>query len=155
MKIYERQNKLKNSILYGLIVTTLFYLGCFSIKPIYNEEEKKIAEDATKKFHQLYNESKFTELYELTDQRARAVKKKEDFLKLIDYIFTNNGQNQNSTLIESKLVPHASFSEVQLLYKTSFEKSEQYEQFIWYVDDGKAGLFSYGVTSINQPKLTE
>lgn len=151
MKIDERQNKLKNLIFYGLIVTTLFHLGCFSIKPIYNEEEKKIAEDATKQFQQLYNEGKFSELYELTDLRARITKKKEDFLKLVNYIFSSNGRNQKSTLVESKLVPHASFSEVQLLYKTNFEKNEQYEQFTWYVYDGKAGLFSYGVTNMNQP----
>lgn len=145
MKIENRQDRLKIIILCSLIVTGFLYSGCISIKPVYNEEERKIAETATKKFQQLYNEQKFEELYDLTDQRARATKKKEDFLKLMNIGFSSNGQNKKSEIVDSKVIPHASFSEVQLLYKTSFEKSEQYEQFTWYVEDGKAGLFSYSI----------
>lgn len=89
-------------------------------------------------------------MYELTDQRARATKKKEDFLELLNFVFSSNGQNKKSEIVDSRVIPHASFSEVQLLYKTSFEKSEQYEEFTCYVDDGKVGLFSYKITNIKQ-----
>lgn len=137
----------KLTLLIGLMTVILTFFGCFSIKPIYHKEEKKLAENETKIFHQLYNEQKFEEIYELTDQRARVTKEKKDLLNLMNVVFTNHGRISSSEIIKAEVVPHASFSEVQLLYKTKFEKGEAYENFTWYVENGKAGLFSYSTGS--------
>lgn len=64
----------------------------------------------------------------------------------MNFVYSNYGVSKKSIIIDSKVIPRAAFSEVRLTYKTNFENGEQYEQFVWYVDDGRAGLFSYGIT---------
>lgn len=123
----------------------LIFSGCISIKPIYYEQEIKKADLAVGNFHQLLNEEKYEELYNLTDEGARAIKSKTAFLELMKQVHLQLGNVLNSTKTNEKATSQALSTKIELTYRTKFERSEQKEKFIWIVDDKGAGLFSYEI----------
>jgi hypothetical protein len=131
-------------LLYILIGATLSGLaGCLSIKPIYNKEEIKRAENATQGFHEMFDKEDYAGLYEITDPLAKAEKSKEKFLEIMKLVRSNLGKTVDRQLMSSNVVPKVGFNEVELVYECRFEKGKKIEKLVWYVRDGNAGLYSF------------
>ena len=123
-------------------------IACSCIKPVSYNEDKKIADEATRMFHNLLDDERYEDLYALTAEEARATKSKDVFIFIMRMVRTNFGKAQKITLIESKIVRRAGFTEVHLSYRTEYEKSDHPEDFVWYVKENKASLFSYHTDKI-------
>ena len=135
---------MKNKIKFLIFVSIISYsVSCISIKPIYNDEEIKTAEAAVKKFHQLLNEEKYEELYNMTDEQARATKSKDAFFQLMKNVHSQLGNVSSSEKINSTAKSQAASTVVEMIYQTKFENGEIKEKFVWIVSDDKAGLFSF------------
>lgn len=135
--------KIKNYFLF--ILLGVVFSGCISVEPIYYEQEIKTADEAVKKFHLLLNEENYEELYNLTDEQARAIKSKDDFVQVMKQIQLRFGKVLNSSKVNAQATSQASSTKVEMVYQTKFEGKEIKEKFVWIVAKKKAGLFSYEV----------
>lgn len=143
-------NKFKYELKYiNLLRSLLFFwclvvTACVSIKPIYYDDDKKVAEKHVEKFHQLLNEEKYDEIYNLFTQKVQTGQSKEQFVRALKNILAINGKVKNSKLIKSDVKPEASFRLVHMFYETEFEKGKQLEEFDCLVDGNNAIFDFYG-----------
>lgn len=128
--------------LFFLLVAAL-NLHCVSVTTISFAEDKKVAEESTLTFHQLLNEGKYDELYDLTDSRAKATKSKLGFINVMTQVRTQFGKLMDTSLVENSVISRADYREVHSVYRAQFENGIRLEKFVWYVNDRKAGLFMY------------
>lgn len=124
-------------------IATLLAAGCMNVSRISFDEDLKTATRGSDAFHKMFNEQKFDEIFNSTDERARQTKSKDALIALLSNLRNDRGPVMESGLTESKIEVRPSYREVHTTYRTKFEKVEAIEKFVWYVSDGKARLFSY------------
>lgn len=143
-------NKFRYEIKYiNLLLAILFFLcftstACISVKPIYYDDDKKVAEKHVEKFHQLLNEEKYDEIYNLFNKKMQTAQSKEQFTKALQNILAVNGKVKNSKLIKSEVKLVESVRLVHMFYETEFEKETRLEEFDCLVDGENAIFDFYG-----------
>lgn len=133
---------LRSAIL--LVIWCFLFNACVSIKPVYYDEDKKVAEKQVEKFHQLFNEEKYDEIYNMFTEKEQNQQSKEQFVTALKNILAIQGKVKNSKLVKSEVKPKASFRVVHMFYETEFEKGKQLEEFDWLVDGNDALVDFYG-----------
>ncbi len=114
----------------------------FKVSSVRHDQERAIAYEATDHFVSLFNDRKFEEIYEITDERAKATKSKAALVALLSGVHDNWGKIINLERADSSATLRDGYIEVTLPFKTKFERSENRMTFVWYVSNGKASLFS-------------
>jgi hypothetical protein len=122
----------------SLMVGCLSGLACFSVKPIYYADDKAVARKQVEKFHQLYNDGSYEQLYELLTKRVKNEVSKDDFVSNFSTLKTDNGQFIEATEVKSEVVPQAAVREVRIKYSSKFEKGWCDEGFAIFVDENDA-----------------
>lgn len=120
-----------------------FSVCCISVSQVKFEEDREAATFATREFHNLFNESRFEEIYAMTDIRARETKRKDGLISILTALRNERGRVVGSALIDMRIETRPTYREVILSFKTKFENTERNERFVWYVSNKHAGLFSY------------
>lgn len=128
---------------FGCLAVLMGLCVACTVTAVYYTEEKRLAKDAAARVHQLLNDAKYEEIYELTDETAKAKKSKSDLVNLMKYVRENRGRVVETSLDDREITPHDNFLEVTDVYRTKFENGIALEQFIWYVSNGQAKLYSY------------
>ena len=135
--LIEKMRFLSN---YQVIIASLLFLlvltnaSCFSIKPIYLEKDKEIAQSNIEKFHQLFNDEKYNEMYDLFSAQIKSEISFDKFLESFKDLRTNTGKIKNSKLVKSEIKTEASFRVIELVYETEFENVTLSEKFSCLVD---------------------
>lgn len=131
-----------------LISFTLILLcsGCwFKASTIRYDQERVVSYAATDRFVSRFNDRKFEEIYEMTDERAKATKSKAGLIALLSAVHDDRGKILNLERADSSASMRDGYIEVILQFKAKFERSENMMSFIWYVSDGNAALFSIAI----------
>ncbi len=121
--------------------------GCVSVTPVYYDEDKKIVESQIKKFHELYNEENFKEMYEMNSLETKKVVTQEEFIKKFKQTRSELGKVLKSKIIKAKVKPQASSRLVEFVYETTFENGKVKELFICSTNGKESVIEVY-----NQPK---
>jgi hypothetical protein len=106
-------------------------------------ENKAVGIRAIADFHDLYNKSAFSDIYESAHPNLKSMVPKENFVNSIAAMRQGQGAVLNFT---EKAVGYELSSEgdlVKILIDVTFEKGKSQEEFIFQVTDGKAILWSY------------
>lgn len=144
-------SSLKFSFVKRFIIGGLFIFGsmliasCFvSLKPVYYEDDKKLAHKTVEIFHTLYKQGKYDEIYDLFDERLRSgVTQKETVDQLKD-LNEKVGTFKTKQIIKETIKPQSNFRIVNLIIKSEYEKASFYEEFDIAIKDDKAQISHYG-----------
>ena len=131
---------IKVSLLFSLFLTNL---SCFSARPIYFESDKKIAQVNIEKFHQLFNDEKYNEMYDLFSPQLKNEINYDKFLESFKNLRSNTGKVKNSKLVKSEINTEAPFRVVELVYETEFENTKLHEKFRCLVDGNTSVIDIY------------
>lgn len=132
----------KNYIIAALFFLCFGLISCVSVKPIYYDDDKKLAESLIEKFHQSFNEEKYPDMFDLYTPKGRNQSGKEQFALDLQNLRSKLGRIKNSKLVQSEVKPQASTRLVHMLYETEFEKGKIIEEFDCLVD-GQNVIFDY------------
>jgi len=131
------------------IIAALFFLcfgavSCISVKPIYYDDDKKLAENHVEKFHQSFNEEKYTDMFDLYTPKGRNQSSREQFIVDLQNLRLKLGRIKNSKLVKSEVKPQSSTRLVHMFYETEFDKGKIIEEFDCLVNDQNAIFDYYG-----------
>ncbi len=136
---------MKILLVFALIFILCFgIISCISVKPIYYDDDKKVAESHVTKFHQLFNEEKYNELFDFYTPKGRNQSSKEQFATDLQNLRSKYGPIKNSKLAKSEVKLQASTRLVHIFYETEFEKGRVIEEFDCLVDGQNAIFDFYG-----------
>jgi hypothetical protein len=130
------------SIILLIILSVFVTTSCVSVKPIYYENDKKLADSYVKEFHSLYNNRDYKKIYEMFSDKIKKQQSKEQFISALEKLQNEKGKVVKSEIIKSEIKPLASYRLVHSFYKTTYEKAVKYEEFDCLVD-GENTLFDY------------
>ena len=122
-------------------------ISCVSVKPIYYEDDKKVAEGHVQKFHQFLNEEKYDDMFDLFTPTGRNESSRETFTRDLRNLRSAMGRIKDSKLVRSEVKPGASKRLVHMYFETEFENGKLIEEFDCLVDGNTAVFDHYG-----QPK---
>lgn len=80
-----------------------FSVCCISVSQVKFEEDREAATFATREFHNLFNESRFEEIYAMTDIRARETKRKDGLISILTALRNERGRVVGSALIDMRI----------------------------------------------------
>lgn len=106
-------------------------------------EHKTIALQAIEQFHNQFNRSEFSEIYEGADQKAKEKISKNDFIEDMEAMRRGQGAVLRSEEIGTDYNYINGVTMVKILVLVSFEKGTAKEEFIYYFRDAKIQLASY------------
>lgn len=136
----------------AVIISTLL-TGCVSVKPMYFEDDKKLAMQAVEKYYQLYNEKNFEEIYNGVHEEAKATKDKQKLIAMLGGIYETEGKVGHFDLVASNVkMRNAKERQVELLYKTQHENGKRNETFLVVTNDSIGKIYSFGELSDNDVK---
>jgi hypothetical protein len=141
MKIY-----LKFVILF--LITASIFSACASVKFNYYSDDEKRAEKVVQQYHKLYNEQNYEEIFNNAHEDAKATKSKEALGYVLAEAFEKYGKYLSSELAYSKVTTiSANERQVEMVYKSKFEKGVRNETFLIVTTDEKGALHSIGEIS--------
>ena len=94
------------------------------------------------RFHELYNESKFEEIYGLLDDSVRQAVNKEAFVSSLQQVSAKWGRVRDSKLSEGKVFPGKPI-QVRAIYNVTYEKGLGQGWFISNIRGNDARLVEY------------
>ena len=117
----------------------------FNVSTVRYDEERVAASSATDRFVSLFNDRKFGEIYEMTDERAKATKSKTGLITILSRLREDNGKLVQLERNDSTASLRDGYVEVTLKFNVKFERTVNHMAFVWYVFNGKAALFAIEV----------
>lgn len=113
------------------------------------DREQKMAEDAVARYHKLYNEQNYEEIFNSAHEEARRTKSKEGLGYVLAQSFERYGRHLGSELALTKISPIAGSEDkqVELAYRSKFERGERIETFLIVTGKESGALHSIGEIS--------
>ena len=112
--------------------------------------DKETAADAMDQFHDRYNAGDFGKIYDTADADFQASTTRTDWLKLMDAVHRKLGNYKTCASQGWKTNTNNFDTTVGLRYKSTFEKGDGTEDFVFHISGKRAELRSY---HIDAPKL--
>ena len=125
------------------ILVTAICSACFtSVKTLDKDKEQAKADRMVMRFHELYNASRFEDIYNLLDDSVRPSVNKELFLASLEEAFAKFGKVLDSKLSEAKVFLGNPI-QVRAIYNVNYEKGQGQEWFISHISGDEARLVHY------------
>ena len=118
--------------------------SCVSVRPVYEDTEKALAQTAVDQFHERYNRRDYDGLYAMMAPSTQRVQSKENAITAMQETVERWGKEQSSQMAVAKLLPGPPI-QVRMIYNTTYEKGNAQERFIWTSDGKQAALIQYHV----------
>ncbi len=115
--------------------------GCITVSPVYYDEEKQIAEAAVRRYHELYNQQKYKEMYEFISPNARDVVSFEGFRRNYEQQQAKYGRIVESKRTAIEVKPEASYRTIIISFDTRFERGELSEKYVLAADSNEAIIY--------------
>jgi hypothetical protein len=116
---------------------TALFLSCVP------EREKAVTLQGIQQFHNRYNNSQFSEIYDSAQQNTRDKISKSDFVEDMKAMRQGQGAVLKSEEISSEYRYSDGVAMIKTVVLVSFEKGTAREEFIFYHSNGDAHLASY------------
>jgi hypothetical protein len=110
--------------------------------------DTKSAEAAVSAFHDALNKGNFLQMYLESSQELKQSTPEKDFVDFLSAVHRKLGPTKDAVKQGWKVNMRPSGSTVELTYKTTFEKGDAIESFVFLLQDDKASLVSYSVNSL-------
>lgn len=117
---------------------------CVSVRPVYEDKERTLAQNAVDQFHERYNRRDYDGLYAMMAQSTQRAQSKENAVTAMQQTVEKWGKQQSSQLAFAKLFPGPPV-QVRMIYNATYEKGNAQERFIWTSDGKQAALLQYQV----------
>lgn len=127
---------------FAILVTALCSACITSVKTIDNATEQAKADRLVTRFHELYNASKFEEIYGLMDDSVRPSVNKEAFASSLQQVAAKWGKVRDSKLSEGKVFPGNPI-QVRAIYNVTYEKGQGQEWITSSIRGDEARLIQF------------
>lgn len=107
-----------------------------------NNNEQAKADRLMVRFHELYNASRFEDIYGLLDDSRRASVNKEAFVSSLQQVAAKWGKVRDSKLSEGRTYP-GNPVQVRAIYNVTYENGQGQEWFITNIRGEDARLVEY------------
>jgi hypothetical protein len=126
-----------------MIICAVFFAACAG------NRDRQLAEEVVEKYHKLYNEQNYEEIFNTAHEEARRTKSKEALGFRLAEAFEKYGRYLSSELVYTKIqpIPNSTERQVELAYKSKFENGTRNETFLIVTNDEKGALHSIGELS--------
>jgi len=126
-----------------IIICAVFFAACAG------NRDQRLAEEVVDKYHKLYNEQNYEEIFKTAHEEARRTKSKEALGLALAQAFEKYGRHLSSELVYTKIqpVPNSNERQVEFAYKSKFENGSRNETFLILTNDQKGALHSIGELS--------
>jgi hypothetical protein len=137
-----------------LLLVAVLSSCSFSVRPVFNDQEQSVAEEASRRFHELLNQHRFDAISEMLGSSGFSEEARLNALANIQATSGAMGKVRNTKLVEKKTFPATSTaftSQVKLAYNTTFEKGAATELFAWNIKNDRKGalLIEYRIEPKN------
>ncbi len=109
------------------------------------KSDVKLCEAASDNFHTLYNDGKYSDIYNAAGERMVKSAPMKDWLDLMGRLSKRLGKEKSATPDTTNLGSDNFITVITLNYKTTFDKGDADEQFVYEIRGGKALLIGYQV----------
>ena len=125
-----------------LIIAAVVFSACAG------NRDQRLAEEVVDKFHKLYNEQNYVEIFNTAHEEARRTKSKEALGLALAQAFEKYGRHISSELVYTKIQKvNEKENQVEFAYRSKFENGKRNETFLIVTDDRKGALHSIGELS--------
>jgi hypothetical protein len=129
----------------AIVFFACYHFGClFSLKPVYYEDDKKVATQLVGEFHTYLDDGNYDAIYDLFSNKVRARQSKEQFIDKLKTFRAEVGKVKTTKNLKTDVTPQASFRIVHMIFSTQFENKLVFEEFDCLVDGQKATFDFYG-----------
>ncbi len=125
-----------------LLVFILLVLACSDAR-----KAKSVAELAITDFHERFNSGQLGVIYEKADANFRNITSEDDFNKLMEAVSSKLGKVKSTDNQNWDVRTFNFTTSIVLIQNTEFEKGSGTETFTFVINDGKATLFGYYISS--------
>ena len=105
-------------------------------------QDRMVSEDATQSLHELYNEQRFSEMYDLGAPEMHQSVSREIFIRGAAEGYARFGRLKKTTQSGTACFPF----QVRLVYSSEYEKGPATEKMVWAVSQGKAKLVMFNIS---------
>jgi hypothetical protein len=130
------------TVAFAILVTAICSACITSIKTVNNANEQTKADRLVVRFHELYNASKFEDIYGLLDDSVRQSVNKEEFVSGLQEVAAKWGKVRDSKLSEGKVFAGNPI-QVRAIYNINYEKGLGQEWFSSLIRGEDARLIYY------------
>jgi hypothetical protein len=141
MPIRLRRTTAKLTV-FAILISAICSACITSVRTGNKEADQAKADRLVIRFHELYNESRFEEIYGLLDDSVRQSVNKEAFLSGLQQTSAKWGKVRDSKLSEGKVFI-GSPVQVRAIYNVTYEKGQGQEWFITIIRGDNARLAQY------------
>ena len=122
----------------------LFIIAAF-LTACAGNSDQRAAEAVVDRYHELYNEQNYEEIFNAAHEEARRTKSKEALGLALAEAFRIYGKHLSSEPVYTKTQKvNENERQVELVYKSKFEKGTRNETFLIVTNDRTAALHSIG-----------
>ena len=135
------------------LITASIFSACASVKFDYYSDDEKRAQEVVDQYHKLYNEQNYEKIFNNAHEDAKSTKSKEALGYVLAEAFEKYGKYLSSELVYSKVSTIGTNErQVEMVYKSKFEKGVRNETFLVVTNDEKGALHSIGEISDDELK---
>jgi len=136
---------LRSSTQIFAILGALTTAAClFSAKPIYYENDKRVALEHVAAFHNYLSDGDYERIYELFDKKVTSQQSKEQFIGALRSFQDQAGAFRKHTIVTIDVRPQADFRLVHIILDSEFDRIRTQEEFDCFVDGATAVFGFYG-----------
>lgn len=107
--------------------------------------DQRLAAEVVDKYHKLYNEQNYEEIFNTAHEEARRTKSKEALGLALAEAFRRNGKHLSSELVYTKIQKvNDNERQVEFAFKSKFENGTRNETFLIVTNDRTGALHSIG-----------
>ena len=128
-----------------VVFAVTVFASCVSIRPGYFEDDQKTAERAVEVFLSRLSNERYEEIYDDTAEEFRKTAAKSDSIAVMKRTHQQFGAYVRASRTDAKVMM-AVPRQVWLAYKTTYEKGDATEEFLWMVNFEQVKLASYRVS---------
>ena len=127
----------------------LFFIAALFLSACAGSRDQKLAEEVVDRYHRLYNEQNYEEIFNTAHEEARRTKSKEALGFALAQSFEKYGRHLGSELVYTKIqpVPHSAEKQVEFAYRSKFENGTRNETFLIVTNEQTGALHSIGELS--------
>ena len=131
-------------------ITILFIIAAL-LTACDRNRDQRLAEEVVDKYHKLYNQQNYEEIFNTAHEEARRTKSKEALGLALAEAYRKYGKHLGSELVYTKIQKvNERERQVEFAYKSKFENGSRNETFLIVTNDRTGALHSIGELSDNE-----
>lgn len=139
----KRMPRIRMGVVVVVVFMAMFGMAClFTVEPLKFSDDKRRAMESTENFHQLFNQEKYGEMYNLFTEKGRDSVSEQQFVDQLKMLHGKAGLVRNSQMMRSDVRIVGGSTVVHMFYRTDFEHLSLFEEFDC-VTSGERVLFDF------------